>query len=156
MSSTVLTVYARAGDVIVQSSGSDRATTIYYAQLALSRAASQPAPLRVEPAGAVGDLGGGVAGNMRQYLLNSPDASDGVKAWLGDHTNGDIDAIGAGACAALKASDTQNELGAELLAQYGALDPAVRGDLTPEDYGQLAGAGAVFYCADEAQRLGLA
>jgi len=156
VSSTVLTIYSRAGDTIVQSSGSDRPTTVYYAHLALSRLTGQPAPPKVEPAGAVGDLGGGVAGNMRQFLLNSPDTTDGVTAWLGNHTNADIDAIGASACLALNASDTQDQLGGELLAQYGALDPALRGDLGPEDYGQLAGAGAVFYCADEAQRLGLA
>ncbi len=156
VSSTVLTIYTRVGDTIVQSSGSDRATTIYYAQLALSRLTSQQPPLKVEPSGAVGDLTGGTAGNMRQFLLNSPDASEGVKAWLGTHTNADIDTIGASACLALNASDTQDQLGIELLAQYSALDPAVRGDLGPEDYGSMAGAGAVFYCADEAQRLGLA
>lgn len=112
--------------------------------------------LKAEPSGAVGDLGGGTAGTMRQYLLNRSEASGGVKAWLGDHTNGDIDAIGASACTAVTASDTHNELGGELAAQYAALDPAVRGDLATEDYGQLARAGAAFYCADEAERLGLA
>lgn len=156
VSTGLLSIYARSGDFTVQSGGSDRATTIYYAELAIARYKGAVAPTKVEPAGQVGSILPGNAGKVRGVLAGmGTNVHPGTVSWVNGHTNDDIDVVVNGSCAALAGAKTPKEAAAGISKAYTDLPAALKGDLSSDDYAQLVGAGEVFYCPDEVQRLGL-
>lgn len=152
----LLTIYARAGDVSVLSTGSHRDTVEYNAQLMVARITGGPEPTKVEPE----DAGSSAFGTDSVSRFRSLAAEEGtvppaVARWAEDHDDAEINTVFDRICSGMRSAQTQVGLVTEINKIFDELDTELRGDLTADDFFGLAGAGIVFYCPDQAERLGL-